>query len=187
MIGSGRCAAILALLVALPAAAQTPQPFPRPGEQPRPQPSNPAPPSVKPETQGLKVLPPEPAAPHAAPGEATEQTLGLPIYPGAQFIASFDAGRGQRYYLFGVNTDFAQIVAFYRTTLKQRGELVFEVPAIHMFEVGRFREETMAFPPGVTVKDYSPDGYLSLKGKSPVRFRTIIQIVPSPSVVGPAK
>ena len=24
-----------------------------------------------------------------------------------------------------------------------------------MFDVGRFREETMAFPPGVTVKDYT--------------------------------
>ena len=27
-----------------------------------------------------------------------------------------------------------------------------------MFEVGRFREETMAFPPGVTIKDYASDG-----------------------------
>ena len=32
-----------------------------------------------------------------------------------------------------------------------------------MFDVGRFREETMAFPPGVTVKDYFPDGYLNPK------------------------
>ena len=71
----------------------------------------------------------------------------MPIYPGAKFIASYDAGRGQRYYLFGINTDFAQIVAFYRTSLKQRGDLVFEAPPIHMFEVGRFREETMACLP----------------------------------------
>ena len=27
-----------------------------------------------------------------------------------------------------------------------------------MFEVGRFREETMAFPPGVTVKDWTWGG-----------------------------
>ena len=172
------------------ALAQTPQPFPRPGEQSRPQPSSPAPPAGKPtDTQGLKVLPPDPSAPatQTTPGEPTEQTLGLPIYPGARFIASYDAGRGQRYYLFGINTDFAQIVAFYRTTLKQRGELVFEVPAIHMFEVGRFREETMVFPPGVTVKDYSPEGYMSFKSKTPERFRTIIQIVPSPPATAPIK
>jgi len=112
----------------------------------------------------------------------------MPIYPGAKFIGSYDAGRGQRYYLFGTNTDFAQTVGYYRTTLKQRGELVFEVPAIHMFEVGRFREETMAFPPGVTVKDYSPDGYLNPKPESPTeRFRTIIQIVPSPPPTAPIK
>jgi hypothetical protein len=159
--------------------AQTPQPFPRPGDPARPQPSAPAP-SKPADTQGLKVLPPEPSAPQPPAGEPTEQTLGLPIYPGAQFIGSYDAGRGQRYYLYGVNSDFAQIVAYYRTTLKQRGELVFEIPQIHMFEVGRFREETMVFPPGVTVKDYAPEGYMSFKTKTPVRFQTIIQFVPSP-------
>jgi hypothetical protein len=174
------------------AFAQTPQPFPRPGEPSRPQPSSPPPakpPARPPDTQGLKVLPPEPAAPPTQKtGEPNEQTLGFPIYPGAQFIDSFDAGRGQRYYLFGINTDFAQIVAYYRTTLKQRGELVFEMPPIHMFEVGRFREETMAFPPGVTVKDYSPDGYLHPKrGGEPARYRTIIQIVPVPPPAAPAK
>ncbi len=51
-----------------------------------------------------------------------------------------------------------------------------------MFEVGRFREETMAFPPGVTVKDYGwagQLGYLNPKrGAEPARFKTIIQIVP---------
>src|SRR5688572_30969226 len=164
--------------------AQTPQPFPRPGEPSRPQPPPSAPPRKQPDTQGLKVLPPEPAAPappQTTAGEPTEQTLGLPIYPGAQYITSYDAGRGQRYYLFGLNTDFAQTVNYYRTTLKQKGDLVFEVPAIHMFEVGRFREETMAFPPGVTVKDYSAEGFLNPKrGAEPARFRTIIQIVPVP-------
>ena len=174
--------ALLLASAATAAFAQTPQPFPRPGDPPRPQPSAPAP-GRPADTQGLKVLPPEPstAKTPAVPGEPTEETLGLPIYPGAQFIASYDAGRGQHYYLFGVNTEFAQIVAYYRTSLKQRGELVFEVPPIHMFEVGRFREETMAFPPGVTVKDYAPEGYLSMKRPAaPERFRTIIQIVPVP-------
>ncbi len=171
------------------ALAQTPQPFPRPGDPARPQPSAPAP-SKPSDPQGLKVLPPEPAASASVPGEPgepTEQSLGLPIYPGAQFIDSYDAGRGQRYYLYGATTDFTQVVAYYRTTLKQRGELVFEIPQIQMFEVGRFREETMVFPPGVTVKDYSPEGYVSFKAKTPVRFQTIIQFVPGPPVTGPVK
>ena len=113
--------------------------------------------------------------------------LGLPIYPSAEFLGSFDAGRGQRYYIYGTNTAFTQIVEYYRTTLKQRGELVFQEPPIHMFEVGRFREETMAFPPGVTVKDYtwpsgSGLGYLNPKrGAQPERYKTIIQLVPVPA------
>jgi hypothetical protein len=122
----------------------------------------------------------------SAPGEPTEATVGAPIYPGAQFLASYDAGRGQRYYLFGTNTDFTQIVAYYKTMLKQRGEEVFEEPPVHMFDTARFREETMAFPPSVTVKDYTwggSQGYLNPKrGVDPARFRTIIQIVPAPAV-----
>jgi len=51
-----------------------------------------------------------------------------------------------------------------------------------MFEVGRFREETMAFPPGVTIKDYTwngSPGYLNpKKNGQPARFPSIIQIVP---------
>jgi hypothetical protein len=42
----------------------------------------------------------------------------------------------------------------------------------------------MAFPPSVTVKDYTwggSVGYLNPKrGKEPARFKTIIQIVPNP-------
>jgi hypothetical protein len=105
------------------------------------------------------------------------------VYPGAQFLASYDAGRGQRYYLFGSATPFVDVVTFYRTTLKQRGELVFDVPATHQFDVGRFREETMAFPPGVTVKDFQSqlsEGYPNPRpGGAPARFATVIQIVPA--------
>jgi hypothetical protein len=169
--------------IGLNAQAPQPQPFPRPGQPRAQQPT--APP-------GTKVLPPQtqpaPATPAASAGDPDEQTLGVPIYPGAQFIVSYDASRGQRYYLFGTNTDFAQVVAYYRTTLKQRGELVYEQPPIHMFEVGRFREETMAFPPGVTVKDYTwggSEGYINPKaGGQPARFRTIVQIVPVPAGAG---
>ena len=163
--------ALLALTVTcLSAQAQVPQPFPKPVDQ-------------KP---GAKVDPPSrPGTPADQPVSApapTEATLGLPIYPSAQFIATYDAGRGQQYHLFGTNTPFAQIVEYYKSALKQRGELIFDEPPVHMFEVGRFREETMSFPPGVTVKDYAwagSMGYLNPKrGAEPARFKTIIQIVP---------
>jgi predicted amidohydrolase len=110
----------------------------------------------------------------------------MPIYPASEFIASYDAGRGQRYYIFGTNASYAEAVNYYRTVLKQRGEVVYEEPPVHMFDVGRFREETMAFPPGVTVKDYTwagSAGYLNPRfGAQPARFKTIIQIVPAPAV-----
>jgi hypothetical protein len=110
--------------------------------------------------------------------------LGMPIYPAAQFLASYDAGRGQRYYLFGTTVPFADIVLYYRTQLGTRGNLVFREPPTHMFEVGRFREETMAFPPGVTVKDWSWGGSLGYPnphlGGQPARFPTVFMIVPPP-------
>ena len=157
-------------------AFQVPQPFPRPGTaQPAP-PGRPAP--QAPPTAPSGAAPARPSA-DAAP---TEATLGVPIFPGAQFIASYDAGRGQRYYIFGSPATFVDLVAYYRTVLKQKGELVYEVPATHEFDVGKYREETMAFPPGVTIKDYQSDvsqGYPNPKqGGQPARFPTIIQIVP---------
>lgn len=115
----------------------------------------------------------------------TEATLGLPIYPSARFITSYDAGRGQRFYLFGTTAAFTEVVAYYRSVLKQKGELVFEEPATHAFDVGRFREETMAFPPGVTVKDYTwggMQGYTNPKpGGDPARYPTVLQLVPPPA------
>lgn len=105
------------------------------------------------------------------------------MYPGAQFLASYDAGRGQRYYLFGSTAPFLDVVGFYRTVLKQRGELVFDAPATHQFDIGRFREETMAFPPSVTVKEFRSlvsEGFPNpRRGAQPERFPTVIQIVPA--------
>ena len=81
------------------------------------------------------------------------------------------------------------MVGYYRTLLKERGNQVFEEPPTHMFEVGRFREETMAFPPGVTIKDWSwggSAGYPNPKaGAQPARFPTIIMIVPAPTAPTP--
>jgi hypothetical protein len=120
------------------------------------------------------VLPAEPVP--------TEAELGVPVYPGAKFLRSFDAGQGQRYYLYGSTASFAELVLYYRAQLKDKGDLVYDVPPVHMFEVGKFREETMAFPPGVTVKDYAAGGgkgYLvPTPGANPSRYPTVIQIVP---------
>lgn len=112
----------------------------------------------------------------------TEALLGVPVYPAAKFLRSFDAGQGQRYYLFGTTQPFGEVVLYYRNQLRQRGDLVYDEPPVHMFEVGRFREESMAFPPGVTVKDYTwggKPGYLvPVPGANPSHYPTIIQIVP---------
>ena len=181
----------MTLLAAL-AFGQTPQPFPQPGARTN-QPARPAPPPPTTATtpapsQPSAALPPQApaAAPAAATSEATptEATLGVPVFPNAQFIASYNAGRGQRYYIFGTAASFVDLVNYYRTTLKQRGELTYEVPATHEFDVGKFDEDRMAFPPGVVIKDFQSDisqGYPNPKpGGQPARFPTIIQIVPIP-------
>ncbi len=173
---------VVAVFVAatIAASAQTPQPFPKPGTPTRPQPA--PPPATAPPADANPR--PDEATPAAAAGEPNEQTLGMPIYPGAQFLTSYDAGRGQRFYLFGTNVEFAQIVGYYRTVLRSRGNLVYTEPAIHTFEVGRYRDDAVAFSPGITVKDYTwggSEGYLHVvAGAQPVRFRTIIQVVPPP-------
>jgi hypothetical protein len=175
---------VLAVIGALTAGcwltvlAQVPQPFPGRQNPPRPAPATP------------QTVPPPPATPTPAPAAAaetapTEATLGYPVYPNSQFIGSYDAGRGQRYYLFGSDLPFAALVKYYQSALKNKGTLVFDAPATHVFEIGRFREETMAFPPGVTVKDYTWNGsagYLNPKRTAqPARFPSIIQIVPVPA------
>ena len=166
------------------AAAQTPQPFPRPAA---PQSPAPAPPSTARPAQPPPgpTTPPPPAPPAPVdPATPSEATLGFPIYPGAQFIASYDAGRAQRYYIFGSTTAFADLVTYYRTVLKDKGNLVFENPPTHMFEVGKFNNDTMALPPGVTIKDFTSggsQGYANPKpGVQPARFQSVIMIVPVP-------
>jgi hypothetical protein len=163
------------VLIVLAMLAQTPQPFPKVGA-PRP--------ATPPAQEPAPLVPPAGQPPPGPNDIPTEASLGVPIYPGAAFVGSFDAGRGQRYYLFGTNTAFLEIVNYYKSALKQKGELVFDEPAIHQFDIGRYKEETMAFPPSVTVKDYTwggSAGYLNPKrGSQPARFKTIVQIVPAP-------
>jgi hypothetical protein len=176
MIHRREClAAIVMALTCSALYGQAPRPFPQPS-QPRPgQPAKPAP--APPTTQPI-------TKPAAASDVPSETMLGVPIYPSAQYITSYDAGRGQRFYLFGANVAFAEMVNYYRTTLKSRGEVLFEAPPTHQFETARFRDETMAFPPSVTIKDYTYGGSAGYpnpkRGTAPERFATIIQIVPAP-------
>ena len=160
-------------------SAQVPQPFP--GRQTPPKPAPTPPQTATPAPAPPPSAPVMPTRPEEEP--PTEAMLGFPIYPAAQFISSYDAGRGQRYYLFGSEAPFPALVKYYQNSLKNRGTLVFDAPATHIFEIGRFREETMAFPPGVTVKDYTWNnsaGYINpKKNVMPARFPSVIQIVPS--------
>ena len=170
---------MMLLVVAIGLLLQTPQPFPKVAP-PTSRPASPAPADPGP---AQKVAPPTPAPAPAPTNVPTEATLGVAIYPGADFLASYDAGRGQRYYLFGTNASFTEIVNYYKNVLKQKGELIYEEPAIHQFDIGKFTEETMAFPPSVTIKDFQSEvsqGYPNPKPcGTPARFPTIIQIVPT--------
>ena len=161
----------LAVATLPPLEAQTPRPFPAPAP---PAPSAPAP-------AGTQARPaPAGTSATAAP---TEAMLGAPIFPNAQFLTSYDAGRGQRFYIYGATAAYAEVVNFYRTSLKRNGDVLFETPPTHQFETGRFRDETMAFPPSVTIKDYTfggSAGYPNPAGTQPPRFPTVIQIVPAP-------
>lgn len=162
--------------------AQTPQPFPTPrGSQPAPAAPEAPPPA-----------PPAPAT--SAPGAAgqspaaaslvTPDLGGVPLYPNAVYLTSYDAGRGQRFHLYGVMLSYQDAVAYYRSALKTRGDELFESPPTHQFELGRFRDSEMAFPPSVTVKDYTwggSAGYVNpTLGATPDRFPTVIQIVLAP-------
>src|SRR5437667_3569285 len=177
--------AVMTLVAAL-AFAQTPQPFPQPGgrtSQPA-RPVSPPPTPATPSPAQPATVAPATSAANVNEVAPTEAMLGVPIFPNAQFIASYNAGRGQRYYIFGTSGSFVDLVNYYRTTLKQRGELTYEIPATHEFDVGKFDEDKMAFPPGVVIKDFQSDvsqGYPNPKpGGQPARFPTIIQIVPVP-------
>ena len=194
-----RCVVLAVALLSSSAFAQTPQPFPRAGDQPRAQ--KPADPPVNtgsqaPQPTSKPVAAPPAAAQAAAPAPAPADpnapaaaVVWFPVYPSAVFLASYDAGRSQRYYVYGATAPFADIVNYYRTQLDEKGNLVFREPPTHMFESGRFREETMAFPPGVTVKDWTwggSQGYPNPKrGVEPARFPTIIMIVPAPPPAAP--
>lgn len=157
--------------------AQTTTPVPKPAPFPT---GTPAPSTAKPNPQTQKTPVPATAS---QDGSAVDARLaGVPIYPGAELLSSFDAGRGQWVFTFGTDMPFSDIVAYYKTQLRSSGAEVFRVPLIQQFDLGPFRSETMAYRPGVVVKDYStPDsqGFLHVAGTTEKRFRSVIQIVPA--------
>jgi hypothetical protein len=165
------------VLAASTAAAQTPQPFPRPATPSTQKPSAPLPAPAAPSAPAVPATPADPTIPN-------EAMLGAPIYPSAVYLTSYDAGRGQRFYLFGVNVPYTELVAYYKTVLKQKGDELFQAPPTHQFDTGRFRDEAMAFAPSLTIKDYTHGGSAGFPnpkpGATPERFPTVIQIVPAP-------
>lgn len=179
------------LLTAPPARAQNtpvPQPFPGAGptsattSAPPPRTSQPS----RPAPAAPAVQTPAPAPPAASRAGAPALPTTIPIYPSAEFIDAFDAGSGQRYYLYGTNVPYADIVAYYRTAMKTGGREIYRNPGMQQFDLGKFQDDTMAYPPSVVVKDYYSEnspGYLFADGTTEKRFRTIIQIVPP----GPGK
>ena len=155
-----------------------PQPFPRPGAPPvaSPQP----PPAVPPVAANARP----PASPPVAGEKPTDLSLGIPgiILPQAEYLDSFDLGRGQRSYLFGTDLGYPEVVAYYKNVLKDGGRELFKSPPMQQFDLGRFQDQTMATQPSVVVKDYAGgEGYLHVNGVQSKRFRTIVQIVPMPA------
>ena len=96
-----------------------PQPFPRPaftGCSDSALAASPAVVSAAP-ARGVR----RPVAAGGRRGADTERCSACPLYPGAQFITSYDAGRDQRYYLFGSAGSFVDLVAYYRTRAQTEG------------------------------------------------------------------
>ena len=168
------CAMLLAAIPALALPGQR-QPGPRPFPTPGAAPARPAP-----ATAG-EAAAPRPAGEADAPAAAA---LGAPVYPSARYVTSYDAGRGQRFHLFGTSASFADIVRYYSVVLDERGRRVYDAPPIHQFETARFRDDRMDFRPSVTIKDYTWNGsagYLNpAPGAEPAAFATIIQITTLP-------
>ena len=73
------------------------------------------------------------------------------------------------------------MVTYYKNLLKSGGREIYKTPGMQQFDLGKYQEDRMAFPPSVVVKDYASAGslgYLAINGTTEKRFRTIIQIVP---------
>jgi hypothetical protein len=173
-------AAMALPLVLLAQQPPAPQPFPRSGGGSAPPPAAPAAPAPAPPRAGLPVAAPPPA--NGVPNDASLGISGV-IYPGSEFLRSITLELGQRCYLFGTKALFAEVVTYYKQALKDSGRELFKAPAMQQFDIAKFQDKTMAYPPAVTVKDYTfnnSEGYLQVDGLTQKRFKTVIQIVPVP-------
>ena len=175
------CAVLVAVAATAAGAQQTvPPPKPFPGATPPT--GKPIEPPATPATPGAQSAPAPPSGPYGpAKSGCDAAAIGAPVYPGAQYVDSFDAGKGQRFCLFGTDAGYADIVEYYKRTMKGGNREIFRTPGVWQFDVGRFAEETMAYAPGVLVKDYAASGgtgYLVMRGAQEKRYKTIIQIVP---------
>jgi hypothetical protein len=189
----------MAIAAAVSLSAQSvpvPRPFPGAGAPPQ---SSTAPPAPEPARQPARPAQPPatstpattpatpPASADAAPASEDAPPADLPVYPAAEFLGAYDAGHGQRYYLYGTNVAYDAIVQYYRNTLRTGGREIFKQPLTRQFDLGRFDDDRMSFPPSVVVKDYTwngSEGYLHVSGTTETRYKTIIQIVPPPSAPG---
>ncbi len=155
-----------------PPPTQTPVPKPFPGAQTPVSTAKPTAPT------------PTPAA-GAQNWSAVDPSLaGVPPYQGAEFLGSFDAGRGQRLFVFGTNDDYAEVVRVYKTLFRKSGVEVSRTPRIQQFDFDRasFDSNTQQRP-SVLVKDYAwpqpTDAYVHVAGTVEKRFRTLIQVIPA--------
>jgi len=109
-------------------------------------------------------------------------SLGIKIYPNAEYLESFDVGRGQKCYLFGTNMAFTDIVLCYKGQFRgNSGRELFKMPPVQWWDLGSFDDKSMAMQPSVVVKDYSANdggGYLFINGGTQKKYKTIIQVVP---------
>ena len=126
---------------------------------------------------GTAAPPPSQTQPKAG---GLDPATGVALYPGAVLLGKFDASPSQPFYIYGTSAAYATVVEYYKTVLKDRGRQLFDGP-MHQFDLGRFRRETMALQPALTVKDYTwngREGYVHVTGRQIVKYPTVIQIVP---------
>jgi hypothetical protein len=176
MAGAVLVSASLAARQAPP--AQTPPPKPAPMPLPRS-----ASPTPTPASDASKA-----AAGPLDLGSVDPRLAGISGYPGAEFLASYDAGSNQKLFVFGTNETYEAVLSFYKTQFKKSGDEVSRQPRIQQFELGAFTSNTMSQRPSVIVKDYTqpdPAGYLHVAGTTERRFKTLIQIIPVAREAGP--
>ena len=177
----GSLMAASVMSISLIAQGQTPPaPVPKPFPGATPPAPREKPPTSTPTAPAATTAPTAPAT-DAVPSALDPLLAGIAIYPAAELLESYDAGQGQRYFLFGTTASFLDVVTYYNTALKNGGRELFKTPGMQQFDLGRYQEQSMAYPPSVVVKDYvwnGSAGYLHVKGRTEKRYPTIIQIVP---------